>query len=229
MGLKIKDIPKLKNLFHHMDNLDRIDRIQIWITHFLKFTLIVAVVGAAFTFRWTVLFVSLLVLFLTFTPEMIEKRYRICLPVEFEFIIVIFIYATLFLGELHGYYTLYWWWDIVLHIGSAIAFGFAGFLVLYILFTKNKIQTNPLLIAVFSFCFAMAIGAVWEIMEFSADQLLGLNMQKSGLVDTMWDLIVDALGALLTSSVGYFYFKGGQIPVFRRLLRKFIKENPKFS
>jgi hypothetical protein len=72
----------------------------------------------------------------------------------------------------------------------------------------------------------MALGAVWEIFEYGMDQIFGLNMQKSGLQDTMWDLIVDALGALLTSVIGYIYLKGGKTRIFYRLVDRFICENP---
>ena len=66
-------------------------------------------------------------------------------------------------------------------------------------------------VAMFSFCFAVSIGAVWEIYEFSFDGLLGLNMQKflladgtplvgrAALTDTMKDIIVDTIGALIAS------------------------------
>ena len=67
------------------------------------------------------------------------------------------------------------------------------------------------------------LGVVWEIYEFTFDGLLGLNMQKfaleggadligrAALVDTMKDLIVDCLGALIMSIIGYIsliYKKG---------------------
>jgi hypothetical protein len=46
---------------------------------------------------------------------------------------------------------------------------------------------------------------LWEIFEFAGDQLFGMNMQKEGLTDTMWDLIVDTLGAFVAAVFGYFY------------------------
>ena len=51
----------------------------------------------------------------------------------------------------------------------------------------------------------MAIGATWEIFEFTMDKLFGLSMQKSGLDDTMYDLIVDTFGALSAAAAGYYY------------------------
>ena len=71
------------------------------------------------------------------------------------------------------------------------------------------------MLALFSFSFAIAIGVVWEIFEFFMDISFGLNMQKSGLIDTMGDLIVDSLGALLASGIGYFYLRIKHTLVFK--------------
>ena len=81
----------------------------------------------------------------------------------------------------------------------------------------------------FAFCFGVAAGAVWEIFEFVVDQLFNTNMQKNGLVDTMWDLIVDSIGALITSLVGYYYIKGKKLSLFHRLIRKFENENKRWK
>ncbi len=75
------------------------------------------------------------------------------------------------------------------------------------------------------FCFAVASGAIWEIFEFLMDQFFGLNMQKSGLMDTMTDLIMDSLGAFLASAFGYIYLinKKSKLTVS---INSFIKSNP---
>lgn len=203
-----------------------IDKVHYVLLNLIRFTLIVAIIGALFAQRWTILFVSILTFVLTFLPNIFEKKYKINIPVEFEIITVLFIYSSLFLGEVHGYYTKFWWWDIILHTGSAIALGFIGFTILYILYKGDKIKASPITIAIFSFFFAVGIGAVWEIFEFSMDQLFGFNMQKSGLTDTMWDLIVDSIGALIASASGYFYLKKDEAFLFKRIINKFVKENP---
>jgi len=204
-----------------------IDKIQVFATLLIRIAIIIAMIGSAINQRWTLLFTTTLILVLTFIPSLVKKRYKIYLPLEFEFAIILFIYASLFLGEVHGYYTKLWWWDIVLHTGSGLALGLIGFLIMYILDRKSMISANPIWIAVFSFSFGMAIGAVWEIFEFAMDSFFGMNMQKSGLVDTMWDLIVDSIGALIVSVIGYYYIKGKKQPLFNRLLDRFVKENPK--
>jgi hypothetical protein len=67
------------------------------------------------------------------------------------------------------------------------------------------------------------------------DSLFGMNMQKpmlgdpSGLTDTMWDLIVDALGALIISILGWRYLKNPERNSFlERWIDSFIERNPRF-
>jgi len=68
---------------------------------------------------------------------------------------------------------------------------------------------------------------VWEIFEFVADSAFGLNMQKSGLVDTMWDLIVDCLGAASIAGLGYGYMRTGTESFLERWIRTFVRNNPR--
>lgn len=56
----------------------------------------------------------------------------------------------------------------------------------------------------------------------------GLNMQKSGLVDTMWDLIVDGVGALVISLLGWGYLKTtGTDSFLEQWILRFIEGNPR--
>ncbi len=86
---------------------------------------------------------------------------------------------------------------------------------------------KPGFVALFSFLFAVATGAIWEIFEYGMDTLFGLNMQKSGLVDTMWDLIVDTLGASIISLLGYVYMRRGTGSFLERWIGKFVAGNPR--
>ena len=76
----------------------------------------------------------------------------------------------------------------------------------------------------YAFSLAVTIGTIWEIFEFTMDQLFGLTMQKSGLVDTMWDLMVDCAGAFLGAISGFFWMKGRQIG-FSGMIEEFIQLN----
>lgn len=183
-------------------------------------------IGLAAAYRqWEILAFSILALGLTFLPEVIERRFRIFLPVEFDLVIVIFIYASIFLGAVGDAYERFYWWDAVLHMASGAILAYAGFLVFYISLQKGNGHAGGWFVALNVFSLALAFGAVWEIFEFAMDQLFGFNMQKSGLVDTMWDLIVDAVGALAMAIAAGLYVKNGGIGPIRRLTAKFVHEN----
>ncbi len=60
------------------------------------------------------------------------------------------------------------------------------------------------------------------------DQIFGLNMQKSGLQDTMWDLIVDVAGAAFMSILGWGYINNREEDSFlERWIRDFVEKNPR--
>lgn len=211
----------------HPDSLD--NRIQHWAISLMQVSLLVAVVYGAFTFRWELLFMSLLALILTGLPIVIKRHYSVSLPVEYDFLIVVFIYASIFLGEVGGAYERFWWWDVLLHSSSGLVLGFVGFLILYILYDRRKIHASALILASFVFSFGLAMGAVWEIFEFVMDSLFGLNMQKNGLKDTMADLIVDGLGSMVVAWAAYRYAKYDSPNLFAKLIRSFLKQNPKIE
>ena len=169
------------------------------------------------------------ILCITFLPLLLGQRFQVKIPHEFESLAVVFVYMSLFLGEVQGYYARFWWWDIVLHTGSGFLLGILGFLLVYVLNEKEDIELDlhPKFIAFFAFIFAMGMGSVWEIFEFSMDQLFGMNMQKSGLVDTMWDLIVDGVGALIISILGWGFSRTRERDSFlEKWIDSFIDKNP---
>ena len=176
--------------------------------------------------RWYTFGIVTFAFILTFLSLFIEKKYDIDIPIEFEVGIIILVYGSIFLGEVEGYYSKFWWWDLLLHTLTGIIIGLVGFIILLVLYRRKIVNASPSSIALFSFSLAAAIGGLWEIFEFFMDQTFGLNMQKSGLVDTMVDLIVNNIGALFASLIGYLYLKSGQVPYFSNMIKRFKKENP---
>jgi len=172
----------------------------------------------------------LIILFITFLPIILGKRFDVRIPHGFETLAVIFLYMSLFLGETQSYYTRFWWWDLVLHSGSAFLLGILGFLMVYVLNERKEVDLDmkPKFIALFAFMFAVSIGALWEIFEYGMDQVFGLNMQKSGLQGTMWDLIVDVAGAAFISILGWGYINNREEDSFlERWIRDFVEKNPR--
>lgn len=205
------------------------ERVTHKITAMIRLALLLVGVAAIFTGRWSVVFAAAGALTLSYLPQFLASQIKVRLPLQFQFIITLFLYASIFLGEVGDYYERFWWWDVVLHAGSAFAFGFVGFLTLFLLYSRHKLAASPFLVSIFAFSFGLAIGTLWEVFEFAMDQIFGLNMQKSGLRDTMWDLIIDGIGAGTASVIGYIYLKYKVRDPFDTLIAWFLHENPQFS
>lgn len=203
-------------------------RNQPIVVHLIWMILLVATVWALFLGRWPIAFVSVLTFVITLLPGPLFNRLSIKLPMRFLAAIAVFVFATLFLGEVFDFYERYWWWDFLLHGGSAIGFGLVGFLLVFFMFEGDRYAAPPIAVSMVAFCFAVTIGAAWEIFEFAMDQAFGLNMQKSGLVDTMWDLIVDMVGASIGATAGFFFLKGRELGGLSGMIDEFVRLNRRF-
>ena len=208
----------------------RPSNVHKWLTLALQATLLVGAILAVFQGRWLTALVTTLIIGVTFLPIVLGRRFDVNIPPEFEALTIIFVYLSLFLGEVQGYYIRFWWWDAVLHTGSGFLLGILGFLLVYVMNEQANVELHmkPRFVALFAFMFSVGMGAVWEIFEFSMDQLFKLNMQKSGLVDTMWDLIVDSVGAFVVALIGWSYLNtAGTDSFLERWIIKFIEANPR--
>jgi len=201
---------------------------QTWLTRIIWLALLCVAGFALIVGRWPLAFVALATLILSLAPVLVARWAEIHVPKSFEAAIVVFVGGTVFLGEVYGFYERFWWWDIAMHGGSAIGFGLVGFVLVFMMFQGNRFAAPPFAVAFFAFCFAITVGVAWEMFEFAMDQLFGLNMQKSGLMDTMGDLIVDAAGAALGAATGYTYLKGKARGGLAAVIDDFVKGNPRF-
>lgn len=158
-------------------------------------------------------------------PSIVSRKWRFSIPNFIYVMYYIFLYCAIFLGEVLQFYYLVPHWDTILHFFSGAMLGALGFILVSWLNDSEKIRVSlsPAFVALFAFCFALSCGAVWEIYEYVFDGLLGLNMQKfitadgitltghEALRDTMKDIIVDALAALLIAVMGYGRMKADQM------------------
>lgn len=154
-------------------------------------------------------------------PSLISRKLRLEIPSVMYVLFLIFLYCAIYLGEVRNFYYDISNWDTILHGFSGAMLGALGFSFVALLNQEDRVPINlsPLFVVIFAFCFAITLGVFWEIYEFSFDGLLSLNMQKAyledgtplagrmALMDTMKDLILDALGALLTCIIGYISLK----------------------
>jgi hypothetical protein len=185
--------------------------------------------------QWINAFLVIAIMAIILSPAALGRRFRVHIPPEFQVLPIVFVFAALFLGEIQSYYVRIWWWDIALHTSSGLLTGILGFLLVYVLNESEHIDVHmrPRFVALFAFLFAVTVGTLWEIFEFIMDQSFGANMQKSmfgdpsGLTDTMWDMIVNALGALVISVLGWWYMRQRERSFIEAWIRKFIRANPR--
>ncbi len=167
-------------------------------------------------------------------PTFVSRKYKVQIPTNMYMLYVVFLYGAIFLGEVRNFYYNVPHWDTILHTFSGAMIGALGFSFVSLMNKEENIPLNltPFFVAFFAFCFAVTLGVIWEIYEFTFDGILGLNMQKfaledgTGLIgraalsDTMKDLVVDAIGAFVMSVIGYISLKYKKGWVEKLLIKK---------
>jgi hypothetical protein len=156
-----------------------------------------------------------------FLPSALEHKFRISFSNGIHIFFILFLYGAIILGEVQGYYRKFYHWDTVLHTLSGGMLSSFGFCIIDIINKSKKINLglSDWFMSFFSFCFAIMLDTLWEIIEFIMDMFIDLNMQQYilpngtvlvghyAIVDTMKDLIVDVLGALFICIIGYILLK----------------------
>ena len=219
----------------------------------LRILVLLTAVRCAFTHNYESLAICVLTLVLFLLPSLFEQLLKIEIPPVFQVIIYLFIFAAEILGEVNKYYTAIPGWDTMLHTINGFLCAAIGFSLFNILNRGSKsMQLSPFYLSLVAFCFSMTVGVVWEFIEFTADQMFFLDMQKDfvvssfssvtldesntqipvrvfditrtiietkngdpviieggyldiGIIDTMKDLLVNFIGAIVFSVIGYFY------------------------
>lgn len=107
----------------------------------------------------------------------------------------LFIILTVDFGSVLGFYDLFLWRDTMMH-------GFFGFICsisLYIIFLRELGGVKNWVKYLLTFLATMGCGALWEVFEFSVDNILGNDTQrvaesialgKTPVYDTMIDMII---------------------------------------
>ncbi|MEO6031947.1 MAG: hypothetical protein ABIP61_08625 [Burkholderiaceae bacterium] len=210
-------------------------RLRVGIVLVLQIIMAVQLVALLVQGSWVSGVWLLAIMALTSAPLWLGNRLPVRFPAEYELLAILFVFAALFLGEFHSYYERFWWWDVALHSVSGLLLGILGFLLVYMLNENRRIDMRMRagFVALFAFAFAVTAGTLWEILEFAADQLLGMQMQKpmlgdpSGLTDTMWDLIVDTLGAAVISGFGWWHLKRERRSFIDDWTDRLVDKNPR--
>lgn len=148
-------------------------------------------------------FVCVFVLVIYLLPQFVENRLNIDIPTTLEVVIFVFVFAAEILGELQSYFIKYSNWDTILHTSSGFLCAAVGFSLVDLLNRSDnaKVQLSPGYLAITAFCFSMTIGILWEFIEFSADRLFLLDMQKDTIVNQISSVSLDPTNSNISITV----------------------------
>lgn len=222
---------------------------------FFRVLTLLTLIRAAYIGNYEHILLCVLTLLLISMPSILERVLKIRLPTTMEVIILCFVFAAEILGEVNHYYILVPGWDTALHTLNGFLCAAVGFALVDMLNRSKRTSLNlsPIYLALTAFCFSMTVGVLWEFIEFAADQIFLLDMQKDyiitefssskmgsvvgsdvitvgnitetiittedgqkicingyldiGLIDTMKDLLVNFVGAVFFSIIGFVFLK----------------------
>jgi hypothetical protein len=72
---------------------------------------------------------------------------------------------------------------------------------------------------------------LWEIFEFTVDSIwphVNMMSNETGVADTMHDLIVNSIGAVIVGLMGYAYSRSGRFSFLIDAVRAFMRKNPRW-
>ena len=152
-------------------------------------------------------------LIISFLPNFLRK-YKLDIPDFIYVIFILFCMAHFFCGEILGFFVKVSWWDSALHTFSGSLIALLSFSLINLLNKSNgkDFKLNIWFASIFAFTMTLAVGAIWEIIEYASDVWFKTNMQRAfvstmsgrgealvgteALADTMKDLILDSIGGL---------------------------------
>lgn len=180
------------------------------------------------------MFETALMMLIIFIPMITNRVMQIKISPTMEIAFVAFCFASLILGDVANFYSRFAWWDTILHAISGVLMGIVGYAIIntFNRVDERRLRYSPLFVVAWIICFSVAVGTMWEIIEFVTDGLFGLNSQeflsssgtfdmvqprigRDALWDTMVDLILDLLGAIVVAIVGYFDIRKQKRRIYR--------------
>ena len=136
----------------------------------------------------------------------LRNLFKIKIDDAINFIYIVFIFMAHFLGVICDLYGCIYWFDKFIHFLSGILSSL-GAIYIMVKFRKND-NTFFSILCIIGFSFMVA--GLWEIFEFTSSCLFGVDPQlvaKTGVSDTMGDIIVAFLGSVIVSMCYHYEFK----------------------
>jgi hypothetical protein len=180
------------------------------ISYTLRIVMVILLVIALWKRDWVYLFACILSIVISFLPTLLKRDYNITLPWELDLMIASALFLHIGGGVLNAYHIIPGY-DHITHLVSSVLISFLAFVVIYILDEYwEGLHMDIYAMAFVVVIFTMAMGVVWEFLEWSIDLFFGTQAQW-GLQDTMRDLLVDTLGGIIMAFGGVKLIKSGKL------------------
>lgn len=137
-------------------------------------------------------------IFLPFIPVILRKFFHLPISDLLETAFLTFLIPAMIIGIDADLYKCPWQYDKIVHCASG---ALAAFVAKEVLSNCYK-DKNRLFMLLFMVSFVAFTAVIWEIYEFSYDQITGGSMQtliSEGVEDTMWDIISALIGGAICS------------------------------
>ena len=163
---------------------------------------------------------KLIIIPIIFIPSFMRYKFQWNFKYILETIFLLFLFFAWYLGYALNIYNVFNGYDKIIHglFGIIVCF-FSIYIMKYFQIYKNQ---NLWFNIIFFLSFSLALGCFWEFIEFTDDKLFGKNEQgvvETGVDDTMYDLIVTAIGSLIFCICYYIEL------IFKKelVIKKYIK------
>ena len=220
---------KERSKYHIADIANLIIFYTVFICLFV--TLIMGIVGKIEgTLETNKLIYRISLTLLMCVPFLIKKLFKITFSKVVSSIYYIYMFLAGFVGTVLEVYRTWAGWDMVIHFLMGLVISILSIYVLnYTIYKKDKSRHNLFFTFLFMFVFALGICAVWEVLEFVCDLIFNTGFQryvtysgislvgKAAIFDTMIDLVMGALGAIIGIVFVYFAQK-----ISKRFLKTFV-------
>jgi hypothetical protein len=192
-------------------------KIQDYLLLAIKAVLIISIIYNISIQIWQIVSTNIFLLILTFIPQILNRSYKIKIPKEFEWALLVFVIISLFIQKLSG---------IMVPITFGIIMSLMGFMIMLMFYSSGQIKKNYFLIIVFAFNFAVVFGFGLEIIKYYLKIILGHELSEELYEFSMKNMTFIIIGAAFSSLMCYIYMKSKNV-LISKIIDSFKKENPK--
>ena len=147
--------------------------------------------------------ICLTIIPVVYLPKIIRKLFKIDISSINEFIFIIFVFLAHFLGSILNFYNHIYFYDKFVHFLSGMV---VAMITIEFLVKNKKYDKNYLFNFLFILGISFLVAGCWEYFEYISDLIFkkdAQNVLKTGINDTMQDMLVATLGTILLLLFNY--------------------------